>query len=73
MPNQMSQFLSALRGLETVKTPLSVETPTSTADMPREKFDPNEIEVEQQGVRQESLRRSKVRQLSKAQQGRMKT
>jgi hypothetical protein len=26
MPNPMSQFLSALRGLEEVKTPLSVET-----------------------------------------------
>jgi hypothetical protein len=30
MQNPMDQFLSAMRGLEGVKTPLSVETPTLT-------------------------------------------
>jgi hypothetical protein len=69
----MDQFLSAMRGLEGVKTPLSVETPTLTADTPQQTFDPNSVEMEEMGVRQESLRRSKVRQLSKAQRGQTKT
>jgi hypothetical protein len=70
MPKPMSQFLSALRGLEETKTPLSVETPTSTGDTAvlgssrQQAHDPNEVETEEMGVRQESLRRSKVHRLT---------
>jgi hypothetical protein len=79
MQNPMDQFLSALRGLETVKTPLSVETPTSTGgtavsgSSKQQAYDPNEPETEEMGLRQEALRRLKVLQLSKAQQGRTKS
>ena len=75
MPNQISQFLSALRGLETVKTPLSVETSSSTSGTAvsgssnQQAYDPNEPEAEEMGFREEALRRLKVRQLPKAQQG----
>ena len=69
MQGPMDQFLSALRGLEELETPLSFETPTSPADMRVKKFDPNAVEAEEMGVRQENLRRAKVRQLSKAKSG----
>ena len=76
MQDPMDQFLSALRGLEKVKTPLNVEIPTSTSvtpDSQRMKFDPNEVETREMGVRQEALRRLKVDQLSKARQGQTKS
>lgn len=79
MPDQMSQFLSALRGLETVKTPLSVETSISTSGTavsgsPKQQaYDPNEPETEEMGFREEALRRLKVRQLPRAQQGQIKS
>jgi hypothetical protein len=71
MPNQMSQFLSALRGLEEVKTPLGAETQRSTGGTAvsgssrQQAYDPNAVETEKMGFRQESLRRLKVDQLSK--------
>jgi uncharacterized protein len=67
----MSQFLSALKGLEEIKTPLSAETPTSTDDTAasgssrQQADDPNAVETEEMGVRQERLRRSKVHRLTK--------
>ena len=79
MPNQMSQFLSALRGLEEVKTPLGAETQRSTGDTAvsglsrQQAYDPNAMETEEMGVRRESMRRSKVRQLSKAKSGQTQT
>lgn len=71
MPNPISQFLSALRGLEEIKTPLSVEAPTSTDDTAfsgssrQQSYDPNAVETEEMGVRHESLRRSKVHRMTK--------
>jgi hypothetical protein len=43
MPNPMSQFLSALRGLEEVETPLSVETQPSTTAMTERQVDPKKM------------------------------
>jgi len=46
MQNPMDQFLSAMRGLEGVKTPLSVETPTSTGGTQEtrlERIDPKKM------------------------------
>lgn len=47
MPNQMSQFLSALRGLEEVKTPLSVETQPSTTATTEREVDPKKMTPEE--------------------------
>jgi hypothetical protein len=75
MQDPMDQFLSALRGLEKVKTPLSVETPTLTSgtavsgSSKQQAYDPNEPETREMGFREEALRRLKVLQLPKAQQG----
>lgn len=46
MPKPMNQFLSALKGLEEIKTPLSVETPHSTAGTQEsrlERLDPKKM------------------------------
>lgn len=77
MQDPMDQFLSALRGLENVKTPLSVEIPTSTSvtpDSQRMKVDPSESGTEEDAaIRYEKLRRLKVDQLSKARRGQTKS
>ena len=75
MPNQMKGFLQAMRGLEEVRTPLDGEIPTedTALDSSQQKFDPNREETEEDGIQQERLRRLKVRQMFKGQQGQTKT
>lgn len=43
MQDPMDQFLSALRGLENVKTPLSVETQPSTTATTERQVDPKKM------------------------------
>lgn len=72
MPDPTDQFLNVQRDLEKVRTPLAGDHPISTGDTALEQqaqFNPNEPETEDMGVRQEALRRSKVRQLSGGQRG----
>ena len=78
MQNPMDQFLEAMRGLEKARTPLDGEIPLSTRDTVLDsseqmEFDPNRREVEEDGIRQEGLRRLKVRRQSKGHRGQTKT